>query len=63
MTDLVNTCLEDSMVTLVPTKMLLKKHEIFIKTCSSYHKLLDLVVGFATSLGLKKIDNRSPSYD
>ena len=63
MTDLVNTCLEDSMATLVLAKMLLEKHETFIKTCGSYHKLVEIVVGFAMSLGLKKIDNQSPSHD
>ena len=63
MIDLVNTCVEKSMATLVIAKTLLEKHEKVIKTCNSYHKLVELVVGFATSLGLKKIDNRSPSYD
>ena len=62
MADLVNTCLEESMTTLVPAKTLLEKHKAIIKTCSSYHKLVELVVGFATSLGLKKTDNRSSSY-
>ena len=59
---LVKACLEKIMATLIPTKMLLEKHEIVIKTCSSYHRLVELIVSFATSPGLKKIDNRSSSY-
>ena len=62
MADLVNTCLEDSMVILVLAKTLLEKHETIIKTRVSYHRLIELVVGFATSQGLKKSDNRSSSY-
>ena len=63
MTVLVKACLEEIMATLIPVKMLLEKHEIVIKTCSSYHKLVELVVSFAMSPGLKKTDNRSSSYD
>ena len=62
MTDLVSTCLEESMATLVPAKMLLEKHETIMKTCISYHRLVELVVGFAMSTRLKKIDNHSSSY-
>ena len=62
MTDLVNTYLEESMATLVPAKMLLEKHKRVMKMCSSYHRIIDLIVGFTTSLGLKKTDNRSSSY-
>ena len=51
------------MATFVPAKTLLEKHATVIKTCISYPRLVELVVGFATSLGLKPIDNRSPSYD
>ena len=63
MTVLVKACLEEIMVTLVPEKTLLEKHETVIKTCISYHKLVEIIVGFATSLRLKKTDNQSPSYD
>ena len=63
MTDLVKAYLEKIMATLIPAKTLLEKQEIVIETCISYHRILDIVMGFATSLGLKKTDNRSPSYD
>ena len=63
MNDLVNTCLEESMATFIPAKMLLDRHVVVIQTFFSRHRLVDLVVGFATSLGLKPTDNRSPSYD
>ena len=63
MTDLVNTCPEESMVTFVPTKMLLEKYESVMKIKKSYHILVDLDVGFATSPRLKKTDNLSSSYD
>ena len=51
------------MATLVPANTLLEKHKTIIKTCSSYHKRVELVMGFATSRGLKKTDDRSSSYD
>ena len=63
MADLVNTCPEKSMATFIPAKMLLDRHVTIIQTCHSWHKLVELVVGFATSLGLKPTDNRSLSYD
>ena len=63
MTDLVKACLEKIMATLIPAKKLLKRHKIVIKTCISYHRLVEFVVGFATSLGLKSTDHRSPSCD
>ena len=63
MADLVNTCQEESMATFIPAKMLLDRHVTFMQTCFSWHRLVELVVGFATSLGLKPTDNRSPSYD
>ena len=63
MADLVNTCQEESMATFIPAKMLLDRHVTFIQKCFSWHRLVELVVGFATSLGLKPTDNRSPSYD
>ena len=59
---LVKECLEKIMATLIHAKILLEKHETVIKTCISYHRLVELVVGFAMSPGLKKIDNRSSSY-
>ena len=62
MTVLVKACLEEILATFVPAKMLLEKCEKVIKTCSSYHRLVELIVGFATSPRLKKIDNRSSSY-
>ena len=63
MTDLVYTYLEENMTTFVPAKMLLDKHKTIIKTWRLCRRLIDLVVGFAMSLGLKKIDHWSPSYD
>ena len=63
MASLVNTCLEESIATLVPAKMLLESSTIVIITCILCHKVLDLVLGFATSLGLKKTDNRSKRYN
>ena len=62
MTVLVKACLEKIMVTLIFAKMLLKKYETVIKTCISYHRLVDIIVGFVMSLVLKKTDNRSSSY-
>ena len=62
MTDLLKACLEEIMATLVPAKTLLEKNPIVIKTYSSYHRLVELVVVFATSPRLKKIDNHSSSY-
>ena len=50
------------MATFVPAKTLLEKHATIIKTCISYPRLIELVVGFATSPGLKKTDNRNSSY-
>ena len=52
-----------NMATFVPAKTLLEEHATVIKTCISYPRLVELVVGFATSPGLKKTDNRSSSYD
>ena len=51
-----------NMATFVPAKMLLEKHYTVMKTCISYHRIIELVVGFATSLVLKKTDNPSSSY-
>ena len=59
MTVLVKACLEEIMATLVT---LLEKHKTVIKICSSYHRLVELIVGFAMSLGLKKANNHSSSY-
>ena len=50
------------MAPFVTAKMLLEKHATVKKTCISYLRLIELVVGFATSPGLKKTDNRSSSY-
>ena len=62
MTVLVKACLEEIMATLVPAKTLLEKHKADIKTCGSYHRSVELVVGFCTSPRLKKIDNCNSSY-
>ena len=62
MADLVNTCQEKNLATFIPVKMLLDRHLTFIQTCFSWHILVEIVVGFTTSLGLKPTDNRSPSY-
>ena len=62
MADLVNTCPEKNLATFTPAKMRLERNVTVIQTCLSWHRLVELVVGFATSLGLKPIDNRSPSY-
>ena len=59
MTDLVKACLEKIMATLIPAKTLLEKHIIVMKTYISYPRLVELVVGFATSPEFKKTDNRS----
>ena len=50
------------MATFVPAKTLLEKHATVIKTCISYPRLVELVVGFAASPRFKKIDNHSSSY-
>ena len=63
MVDLVNTCPKEHMVTFVPIKMLLDRHEMVIKTYSLYCKILELVVGFAMSPRFKKTDHQSPSYN
>ena len=52
-----------NMATFVPVKTLLEKHATVIETCILYPRLVELVMGFATSPGLKKTDNRSLSYD
>ena len=62
MTVLVKACLEEIMATLVPAKALLEKNFAIINTCISYHILLEVIVGFAMSPRLKKIDNHSSSY-
>ena len=62
MADLENTYQEDNMATFVPAKMLLYMHEIVIKTCNLCHKLVELVVGFETSLGLKQTNKSSSTY-
>ena len=62
MADLVNTCPKKILATFIPAKMLLDRHVTVIQTCFSWHRLVEIIVGFATSLGLKPTDNRSPSY-
>ena len=62
MADLVNTCPKKNLAAFIPAKILLDRHVTVIQTCFSWHRLVELVVGFATSLGLKPTDNRSPSY-
>ena len=61
--DFVDICLKVSMATFIPVKNLLENHVAKNKTYISCHIIVDLIVGSATSLGLKKIDNQSPSYD
>ena len=63
MTVLVKACLEKIMATLVPAKTLLEKQKIVIKTCNSYHRLVELIVGFDLSTWLPYSDNQSSNYN
>ena len=63
MVDLVNICPENSIETFVLAKMLLDNHETYMEMCNLCHRLVDLIVGIAMSLAIKKIDYWSSSYD